>query len=305
MKEWFPRSSLAMVQEKYREAIRTRCAVQWEEATRHPAGLRYGLVTVEPVRDASGKCTQLIGSVHDITARRQLEESILRAMEQTQHRIGQDLHDGLGQGMTAIALLNNVLLEDLRSRKLPEAEQAARLSKLINEAAQTIKQVSRGLQPVAPDPAGLVAGLRQLAAESTFGQGPVCAFHCPEQVKVHDPEAANHLYRIAQEAVQNALRHSQARKISIKLLRKEGAIVLEIRDDGRGISWHRTDAEGVGLRTMRHRTEAMTGSFEVVRPRAGGTLVRCRVPSAEPQPRTPAAQAARKDKKAQKKRKNR
>ena len=276
MEEWFPPESLSLVQAKYRQAIATRRTVEWEETTLHPAGVRVGRIAVVPVFDSNGRCRQLIGTAHDITDRRRLEEAMLRAADGEKTRIGRDLHDGLGQEMTAIGLLNDALLESLKSQKHPAAATAEKLSQMIRRASLVVRRVGRGLQPVAPDPGGLAAGLRLLMSETGAVKGE---FQCPSPVMVADAEAANHLYRIAQEAVQNALRHARAKRIIVRLLLKHGRIILEIEDDGRGMSKKSASAGGVGLRTMNYRAECISGVIEFLKPSKRGTLVRCSVPA--------------------------
>jgi signal transduction histidine kinase len=216
-----------------------------------------------------------------IDRERQLKEAeaaVLRAIEEEQRRIGLDLHDGLGQELTAIGMLNNVVHNSLKAKRLPEAEAAARLGDLLRNATKQVRLISHGLQPVASEPGALQSSLRNLATQVAMSRGSKGEFYCSENVDVSAPEVANHLYRIAQEAVQNALRHGHPRQISVRLLREGQRIIVEVQDDGSGFMAQPESTGGIGLSTMRYRANAMHGSLEVKSPEGGGTLVRCSVP---------------------------
>jgi signal transduction histidine kinase len=213
---------------------------------------------------------------------RDAEAAVLRAIEEEQRRIGFDLHDGLGQELTAIAMLNNVVHNSLKTKGLPEAENAARLGELLRNATKQVRLISHGLQPVASEPGALMSSLRNLATQVVTSRGAKGEFICPEHLEVSAPEIANHLYRIAQEAVQNALRHAHPQHVSVRLLREGEKIVMEVQDDGPGFAPQPESSEGIGLKTMRYRTNAMHGSLEMSTPESGGTLVRCSVPYPQP-----------------------
>ena len=209
---------------------------------------------------------------------KEAEAAVLRAIEEEQRRIGFDLHDGLGQELTAIAMLNNVVHSSLKAKGLPETETVARLGDLLRNATQQVRLISHGLQPVASEPGALMSSLRNLVTQVVTARGAKGEFICPEPVEVPAPEIANHLYRIAQEAVQNALRHAHPKQVSVRLLREDERIIVEIQDDGAGIVTQSERAGGIGLKTMRYRANALHGSLEVSTPSGGGTLVRCSAP---------------------------
>lgn len=225
-----------------------------------------------------------IASGLDITDHKRLEQEILEISDSEQRRIGQDLHDGLGQEITAIALLNSFMQNSLKAKGLPEAATADRLAELLKHAGSEVRRISHGLQPVSPDPESLMAGIRSLVALAGSLNGATCLFRCNENVAVHDHEFANHLYRIAQEAIQNALRHGKPQEVIVSLTRRDGRIILEVQDDGAGFEPKETKSEGIGLSTMKYRAGAMNGLLEFIRPRKGGTLVRCSVPDPQPSP---------------------
>lgn len=220
----------------------------------------------------------ILATNRDITERRRLEEALLRAIEEEQQRIGRDLHDGLGQELTAISMLNSVVQKSLEVQGLPDAATAARMAELLKRATQETRLISHGLQPVAAEPGGLMSGLQNLVAQTISTQGARCLFQCLRPVEVPSPEAANHFYRIAQEALQNALRHGNPREVTVRLMRVDDRVILEVQDDGAGMPKKHVKSDGIGLSTMKYRADAMNAFFEVTRPAKGGTLVRCSAP---------------------------
>lgn len=240
------------------------------------------LAYATPLRDDEGKPRGAITVLVDISDRRQAEAAVLRAIEEEQRRIGRDLHDGLGQELTAMAMLNNVVQKGIEAKGLPEAATVARLAGLLKEAAREVRIISHGLQPVAAEPDGLRAGLRNLVAQAVAPSGVKCLFVCPEMVEVHAPASANHFYRIAQEAVQNALRHGNPQHVTVRLMRGGETVTLEVQDDGAGLPDEPGRTGGIGMSTMRYRADAMKGRLEFARPPEGGTLLRCSAPCPQP-----------------------
>lgn len=219
------------------------------------------------------------GFIRDITIQKRLERLILQISEREQRRIGADLHDGLGQEITAMSMLTSVLQKDLEAKHLPESATAARLAQLLESARKQIHHIVRGLNPVASEPEGLMSGLERYAQSCAEAFGCHCAFVCPVPVLVQDTEHATHLFRIAQEAVHNAIRHGLSSQITIRLLLQLSSIILEIQDNGNGIPHTPSGHSGVGLHSMKYRAEAMHGHLEIKRPPQGGCLIRCVIPA--------------------------
>src|SRR3984957_14633362 len=186
--------------------------------------------TVLPGND--GAPTYIIATGIDITERKHLEKTILEVSGREQRRIGPDLHDGLGQHLTGIAFMSKVQEQKLMERSLPEAGDAAKIVKLVNEAIHKTRELARGLLPVVSDARGLMSALQLWAAEVEDLFGVTCRFECKSEVLIHDDAMATHLYHIAQEAVNNALKHGQARNILLYLTAANGWGTLLIRDDG-------------------------------------------------------------------------
>jgi len=214
----------------------------------------------------------------EIAERRRLEQAIIEVAEHEQMRIGQELHDGLGQQLTAVAFLAEVLERKLAALAVPEAADAARIERLVSAAVSQARQLARGLAPVELDAEGLMVALEQLAATVRDVFGLDCLFHCATPVPVHDSAVAINLYRIAQEAVTNAVKHSGARHVLIELTRDAGALRLVVSDDGRGLRAETAATDGMGLRIMRHRARVIGATLAFDNDEASGLAVRLTLP---------------------------
>jgi PAS domain S-box-containing protein len=216
--------------------------------------------------------------IRDISQRKRLERELLEISERERRGFAHELHDGLGQQLGGIAYLSNVLREKLRERAAPEAADAARVSALMRSAIEQVRRVARGLSPIRPQPEGLMDALRDLAQQTRELFGVRCVFQCGQPVSVHDAELAANLFRIAQEAVNNALKHAQPQRITVRLVQEKNSISLTVLDDGRGISPVSPTRKGLGLRIMHYRSGLIQGTL-TVRPRPKrGTEVICAAP---------------------------
>lgn len=220
--------------------------------------------------------------VRDISRRKQLERELLELSERERRGFAQELHDGLGQQLGGVAYLANVLREKLVERNAPEAPDASRIFGLVREAIEHTRRISRGLSPIRPEPDGLMTALRELAHQTTGLFRVRCRFHCRKPVLVDDSTLAGHLFRIAQEAVNNALKHAKPRSISIRLSRARGSVTLAVADDGKGIGLLSPTRRGLGLHIMQHRAGLIRGSVNLQPRRGGGTEVVCLAPCARP-----------------------
>jgi signal transduction histidine kinase len=206
---------------------------------------------------------------------KRLEREILAAGERERHSIGADLHDNLGQQLTALELMCTALKEDAAGQPAL-AKRLDTVGKMLREAIAQTRLLARGLVPVGSDPEALQIGLTEFA-ERINALGRVhCRFECLEPIAISDPLIAGHLYRIAQEAVHNAVKHARAKRITIRLARANGSIALEISDDGAGLTRNRTESRsGLGLGVMQHRTNAIGGELTIVSQRGKGVTIRC------------------------------
>lgn len=205
---------------------------------------------------------------------RRLEREILEISERERQGIGADLHDNLGQQLTALELMCTLAKDDASA--YPEL--AARLnlmSRMLREAVAQARSLARGLVPVGSEPDALQLGLAELA-ERTAAIGRLqCGFECPRPVTVADPFVAGHLYRIAQEAVNNAVKHARARHVAIGLEASAGCLQVTVRDDGSGLPARAGRVEGIGLRVMRHRANVIGARLAIESRRGEGVVVTC------------------------------
>lgn len=227
----------------------------------------------------------------EIAERQRLEEEILKVSEREQRRIGHDLHDSLCQHLTATALAGQVLGERLAAKSLPEAADAGKVVELVEEGINMARNFARGLYPVEMDAEGLMAAFEELAQTITEGAKVLCVFECDSPVLIHDSAVATHLYRIAFEAVRNAIQHGKPSRIGISLFERGGQLKLTVEDDGVGLPETRQDGGGLGIRIMAHRAAIIGGSFAIEPAPTGGTIVTCSVPRL-PAPRERASQLA-------------
>jgi len=204
------------------------------------------------------------------------------AAERERQRISHDLHDGLGQLLGGIALKAEVLRQTLAEQAHPEAEAAAEIVKLANEATSQTRLLARGLDPAVPTHVPFSVSLTRLAADTErLYRGVACRLTGDSTRVIESAHTAQHLFRIAQEALTNAVRHGRATRIEIHLTADARDIQLEIRDNGIGVA-QRALGSGIGLRIMKHRANALGGSLDVVPGKTGGTVVHCRVPLTAP-----------------------
>jgi signal transduction histidine kinase len=207
---------------------------------------------------------------------RQLEQEIISISEYEQQRIGQDLHDGVCQQLAAISCAARALAEDLESRGVPETRDAAAIEMSIQAAVIEARSLARGIFPVHVDRTGLSTALTELAETTSRMTGIAIDVAEWSEVHVDDPDVAMHLYRIAQEAVNNAVKHSGASEINITVRAMGDQLELRIEDNGKGLPQRKQDrAEGLGLRTMRYRAQALGTGIEFDSRPEGGTSVSC------------------------------
>ena len=222
---------------------------------------------------------EIVISVRDVTDRKRLEKEILEISSREQMRIGQDLHDGLGQHLTGVTFLARALENKLVALSLPEASDAAEIGRLIFEALSQTRNLARGVFPVELESNGLVQALMELATtvEKLFNIS--CRFEGDEGLVLHDSSLANHLFRLTQEALNNSVKHGKARQVVISLRKAADKSVLSIRDDGLGFRANGVKANGLGLRIMHYRAQKIGGVLHVQSAEHGGTIVSCTFPT--------------------------
>ena len=195
---------------------------------------------------------------------RRLEQQIIEVSEYEQQRIGRDLHDGLCQYLAAITCATSSLKIDLERGGLEKlAVTAAEIEKLLGESVKQARNLSHGLVPVQLDEAGLPAALQELAASTSRLLRMDCTFEFAGENGFNHPGKATHLYRMAQEAINNARKHGKANNVEVRLSANSSAMSLSIADNGTGFSKTEKDMNGVGLSIMRYRANVVGGEFEI------------------------------------------
>jgi PAS domain S-box-containing protein len=241
-------------------------------------------LTLSAVRDSAGNIVGAAEIERDITERKRLEEEVLQISERERRRIGQDLHDGLGQHLTGIAFLSKSLQQRLAAKSaahqaptVDESAEAGQIAELVQQAVGQTRALARGLHPVEPSSNGLMAALGELAARNEKFFHLDCVFECEQPVLVSDNVTATHLYRIAQEAVNNAAKHARAKRVFLRLSENEKVWELQIADDGIGVPVPLPSETGLGLRIMQYRAKMIGGTLAISCARPHGTVVTCRV----------------------------
>ncbi len=239
----------------------------------------------------------LTAIIHDISESKELQRHVLKVVTDEQRRIGQELHDGTGQELTGLTFFAGAQLDVLQGAQREDADggskwvldeeqyrrlhqAATRLSDGLTKANQHVHQLSHGIMPVQIDAEGLCAALKSLTSEVDSQESVICTFDYPGYVCVPDNTTATHLYRIAQEALNNAMRHSHADRLRISLSIDNDMTTLLIHDNGIGFSWDAhclmgPASAGMGLRTMRYRAAMIGGELNIEKNESGGTSIRC------------------------------
>jgi signal transduction histidine kinase len=232
-------------------------------------------VTGRPLIDEQGRIQGGVVVYTDISSRKLMEKQISEISDREQRRIGQDLHDNLCQHMVSIAFAAELLRDKLERKALAEAAQAETIAEMVNQGISQARNLARGLYPVRLEVDGLTSALEELAATTQTRNSIACHFACDEQVLIHDEVAGNNLYRIAQEAVNNAIKHGRGKNISIGLGAVEDEVTLTIKDDGIGFPETLDASSGMGLHIMNYRAKMIGAFLDIRRGAGGGTIVIC------------------------------
>lgn len=219
------------------------------------------------------------GFVRDITERKRLEREILEISDREQRRIGHDLHDGLCQHLAGIEMMSQVLEQKLSKQSKPVAARASEIGRNVREAISQTRALARGLSPVTLESDGLVSALHELAINTEKMFNVEIHFDYDADVMIRSHAAATHLFRLTQEAVSNAIKHGNAKQISIQLKTGSGRIYLGVIDNGTGILAGIPKSKGMGLRIMQFRAGIIGGTLTIEQNATGGTSVICSVPN--------------------------
>ncbi len=213
----------------------------------------------------------------EMAERRRLDQEIARVADRERRRLGHDLHDKLGQHLTGTALTAQLLKEKLAARSAPEVSEAEKLVRYVEEGIDLTRNLARGFFSPELDADGLIAALQDLAENVNERFQINCVLDGDESIRIHDSVIANQLYRIAQEAVTNSVKHGAAKKIDIRLAMDGPELCLTIIDDGIGFPDKPPQSDGLGLGLMHHGAVLSGATFDVRRNGRSGTIATCRV----------------------------
>jgi len=217
--------------------------------------------------------------LQEIEERTRLEKELLSIIERERRRIGQELHDSIGQQLTGIEFMTEALEQKLSSKSLPEASYAARITTRVTQATDQTRELAKGLHPVDLDENGLMSALEELTATTEHLFGVSCSLRCDRLVPINDISVAINLYRIAQEAITNAIKHGRAKNILVELSSSGDCSKLTVESDGLGFPQARARSEGMGLKVMNYRAEMIDATLNICTGANGGTIVTCVFPN--------------------------
>lgn len=242
-------------------------------------GLRWVHFHAQRMPSAHAPNPWLVGMLMDITGRKRLEQALLEAANTEQQRLGRELHDGLGQELTGISMLVHGMAPQIRSSSPALSPRLDRLNALLSSAIGSARALAHGLAPVSTSRGGLEAALRGLAGQSTEVYGLPVSLELAIDAPLNlDEVAGTHLYRIAQEALNNAVRHGQPSSVTLRLASSPDTITLEVLDDGCGTDGRSGAEDGMGLQSMAFRAASLHGTFSVQSRPEGGTQVLVKLP---------------------------
>ncbi len=216
-----------------------------------------------------------LGIVRDITRRKRLENEILEISGREQRRIGQDLHDSLSQHLAGIGFMGKALEKKITAHQPLEPSDVSEIVRLIDQAITLTRSFARGLNPVRIEADGLIMALSELSVNVEKRFGISCSFEYSHQIQIDDNAVETHLYRIVQEALNNAIKHGKARAVAIKLFQEHNTSTLTVEDDGCGIGNAVSHRKGMGLNIMRYRASVIGASLDIRGGERGGTILIC------------------------------
>ncbi|MEM1126718.1 MAG: GAF domain-containing protein [Bacteroidota bacterium] len=246
-----------------------------EYSVEGPSGRERDIVLNVVGTFAAGKLVEIWGSCMDVTERVQLERRMVNALEDQQQRIGRDLHDGVGQLLTGIRMLSTNLAERLLEADEAAYEKARRVAQFAQDASQRVREIYRGLTPAQLFHEGLFWALQEMASNVNALPDVTCQLIHDGVTDIHERDQKLHLYRIAQEAVNNALKHADAEVIRITLKRRRGHVFVRVEDDGQGFVIRPTRGNSLGLDGMHYRARVLRAQLTIDSEPGAGTIIEC------------------------------
>jgi PAS domain S-box-containing protein len=239
----------------------------------------WGLLSVSLVRDEVGGPKYFVSQVQDITERKRLERALREATYREHQRIGQEIHDGLGQELTGLAYLASSLATNAARADSPLAGDLTVLSNVARHTIETCRNIARGVSPLTECRGSLVEGLRQIADLAANSGRARVSFESTENAALTlQSESCDQLHRITQEAVNNALTHSDADSIQVKIQIDPTLVTIEVVDNGRGLRDTEARQFGRGIDGMRQRAATIGAQLRIATESRGGVAVVCECP---------------------------
>lgn len=224
---------------------------------------------------SAGETRYFTAIIRDVSDRKRMERELVDIQERERRRIGQEIHDSISSQLTGVTMFTRGIADDLREGESVSPEDLEEVVEQLKEAGEEARRISRGLKPVTIEKGGLSSALERLVDKTERQSSIDCSLVRDDSIPELDQEVATHLYRIAQEAVQNAVSHAEADCIEVRLSTGEESLILSVIDDGRGFSEEPGRPEGLGLSSMRYRADLIGGRMEVSRGASGGARIRC------------------------------
>ncbi len=257
--DFIPRETFEFGNRQILEVMKTGKPLRYEDRS---DGMTFDIY-IKPVRDESGKLIHLAFFARDITPLLSLQKRIISISEAERQQLGQDLHDDLGQHLTGISYMVTVLREKLRDRGIEEAEDAAAISSQIKSAIERLRKLSKGLCPVSIEKDGLTDALREMCEEVERIFSIPCAFESSGEARVGDSFKAVNIFHIAQESVNNALKHAKPRRIDLRVASDGGVFTMSVENDIRASDPPPESVRGIGTDIMRYRANLIGGAIDI------------------------------------------
>lgn len=259
--DFISRDTLAFRNREIGEVMETGGTLRYEDARDR----KTFDINIRPVRDEAGKLMHIAFFARDVTALLSLQKTIITISETERQALGQNLHDDLGQHLTGISYMTAVLRDALRERGLPEADDAAAISEQIKIAIERLRKLSKGLSPVSIEKDGLADALRELCGDISRVFPVICSFEQDGDARVGDAFKAVNIFHIAQEAVNNALKHANPSSISIRVVSSQGMFCLSVENDVRSGAEIPERIRGIGTDIMKYRANLIGGAVDFQR----------------------------------------
>lgn len=240
---------------------------------------RFQLIYDELERQVRERTAELVRSNQalqaEIAERKRIEKEILETTQEEQRRFGSQLHDGLCQELTGILMFAKGLTQKMEKENRLDVAELKKITNLLRDAIREARNAARGLYPGEMEGTSLMHSLQELTSNTQSASGVSCRFCCPEPIVIDDNDVATHLYRIAQEGINNAVLHGKAQSIEVSFIRNDGHIDLTLKDDGAGFVYDPQSSKGIGLKIMKYRARMMGGTFQIEPNSPQGVILKC------------------------------